>query len=193
MEKFGIMDVEHAIQKRRAFRSLDPESLSKQDLHQLEIAIQLAPSCFNNQPWRFVFVTDEEKRKEMQKVLSKGNEWAYHASLYVAACARKDDDCVIYDREYYLFDTGLATGFLVLRATELGFVAHPIAGYSPKKTREILKIPDDMQVITLVIIGKHRDSIRGELSEKQIEAEKRRPERKPIEEIIFYNKYERGE
>ena len=187
------MDVEHAIQKRRAFRSLDPESLSKQDLHQLEIAIQLAPSCFNNQPWRFVFVTDEEKRKEMQKVLSKGNEWAYHASIYVAACARKDDDCVIYDREYYLFDTGLATGFLVLRATELGFVAHPIAGYSPKKTRKILDIPDDMQVITLVIIGKHRDSIRRELSEKQLEAERRRPERKPIEEIIFYNKYERGE
>lgn len=184
------MDVEQVIQTRRAYRSIDPDSLTKEEIKQLETAVQLAPSCFNNQPWRFVFVTDQNKRNEMKKALSKGNEWAYHASLYIAVCARKQDDCVIYDREYYLFDTGIATGFLVLQATELGFVAHPIAGYSPKMTRQILEIPDDMLVIALVVIGKHADNIRKELTEKQRTVENERPERKKIKEIIYYNKFE---
>ncbi len=183
------MDVTQVIRKRRAYRSLDPEPLTKEELTQLETAVHLAPSCFNNQPWRYVFVTDEYKRKEMQTVLSDGNKWANFASMYIAVCARKDDDCVIYDREYYLFDAGLATGFLILQATDLGLVAHPIAGYSPKKTRSVLNIPEDMQVIALVIIGKHRDTIRTELSEKQVTAEQKRPLRKPIEELIYYNQY----
>jgi len=186
------MNVNDAINGRRALRNLDAVPLSKNDLEQLEHAVRLAPSCFNNQPWHYVFVTDENKRKEMQTVLSKGNEWAHYASMYIAVCARKEDDCVIYDREYYLFDAGIATGFLILQATELGFIAHPIAGYSPKKARKVLNILDDMQVIALVVIGKKRANLRSELSEKQREAEKNRPERKPIEEVINYNQYREG-
>ena len=185
------MDVTTVIEKRRAYRSLDPEPLTKEELSLFKKAIHLAPSCFNNQPWRYVFVTDPDKQKEMQTVLSAGNKWANFASMYIVVCARKDDDCVIYDREYYLFDAGLATGFLILQATDLGFVAHPIAGYSPKKTRSVLSIPEDMQVIALVIVGKHRDSIRPELSEKQVQAEQKRPMRKPIEEIIYYNQFQK--
>ena len=184
------MDVKETIQKRRAFRNIDSFAPSEEEINQLETAIQLAPSCFNNQPWRYVFVTDEDKKEQMQQVLSKGNEWAYHAGMYIAVCARREDDCVIYDREYYLFDTGIATGFLILQATNLGFVVHPIAGYSPKKTRKVLDIPDDMQVIALVIIGKKRDEFRKELSEKQRESEKERPERKSIEDLIYYNTYQ---
>ena len=41
---------------------------------------------------------------------------------------------------------------LILRATELGLVAHPIAGFSPRKAREILGIPDSAQVITFIIL-----------------------------------------
>jgi len=185
------MNVEHTIQNRRAYRSLAVTSLSEKDLKRLEKAIQLAPSCFNNQPWRYVFVTDEEKRKEMRSVLSPGNTWAYYASMYIAVCSRKDDDCVIYEREYYLFDTGIATAFLILQATELGYVAHPIAGYSPKKTKKVLDIPEDMQVIALVIVGKKKTTIRKELSERQIENEKKRPKRKPINEMVYYNSYQR--
>lgn len=183
------MNVKEAINKRRAYRSIEARPLEKSELRALESAVQLAPSCYNNQPWRYIFVTDNEKKEEMKTVLSKGNEWANHASLYIAVCARKQDDCVIYDREYYLFDTGLATGFLILQATELDLVAHPIAGYSPKKTRKILSIPDDMQVIALIIVGKHKEPLRNSLSEKQQQTELNRPERKPVNKIVFYDCY----
>jgi nitroreductase len=68
-------------------------------------------------------------------------------------------------------------------------VAHPIAGFNESKVKEILGIPDEYKVITLINVGKRSDKISPVLSEKQIEWEKNRPERKRLEEIIFKNRF----
>ena len=183
------MDVKRAIQERRAYRSLDPIEITEGLVRDLAENARLAPSCFNNQPWRYVFAYDPEVLKELRQALSKGNEWAHYASMIVAVFSRPDYDCIIRDREYYLFDTGMATAFLILRATELGLVAHPIAGYSEKKVKQILGIPEDMKVITIVMVGKHSETISPVLSEKQVEAERTRPERLPFEEIAYIDRY----
>ena len=183
------MDVKEAIQKRRAYRSLAPLKIKKEFIEDLAECAQITASCSNNQPWQYVFVYESEMLKKMHEALSSGNEWAHKASMIIVVLGKKEDDCVIYDRIYYLFDIGMATEAMILRATELGFVAHPIAGYSPKKTRAILGIPDDVDVITLVIVGKHSDKINPVMSEKQIKNERKRPERKPINDFIFHNKY----
>ena len=186
---WNIMDVKKAIRQRRAYRSLIPIEITEELLADLAESARLSASCFNNQPWHYVFVYDPPLLKKMHEALSSGNEWAQAASLIIAVFCKKDDDCVIRDREYYLFDTGMATAFLILRATELGLVAHPIAGFSPQKTREILGIPEAMTIITLVIVGKHDDTISPVLSEKQKQAERKRPERRSLQEFVFYNTY----
>ncbi|NPV50357.1 MAG: nitroreductase family protein [Candidatus Methanofastidiosum sp.] len=183
------MDVKEAINKRRAYRSLEPAEITPDIINSLAGSAQLSPSCFNNQPWRYVFVTDSEKLIEMHSALSQGNEWAKAASMIIAVFSKKENDCLIKDREYYLFDTGMATAFIILRATEIGLVAHPIAGFSPKKTREILEIPDEMNVITLVIVGKHSSNMNPLMNEDQIEVEKERPERLQVNKFVFMNKY----
>ena len=183
------MDVSEAIQKRRAFRSLAPVKITDEIIDELAESARLFCSCFNNQPWRYVFIYDQDILREMHDALSSGNEWAKAASMIIAVFSKPELDCIIKERKYYFFDTGMATAAIILRATELGLVAHPIAGFSPKKTRAILNIPDDMEVITLVIVGKHSDSISPVLSEKQIAAEKQRPERKAIRQFALRNKY----
>ena len=184
------MDVFEAIKARRAYRSLAPVEITPELIADLARCARLAPSCNNNQPWRFVFVYGRENLERLHPALnSPGNDWAKAASLIVAVCSRKEDDCVIRDREYHLLGDGLATAFLILRATELGLVAHPIAGFSPKKTREILGIPEDHQVITLVIVGKRAADISPVLSPKQVEQETIRPERKPLAEFAFDNRF----
>jgi nitroreductase len=182
------MDVSQAIQERRAYRSLDPVEITEDLIQDLSQHAQLAPSCFNNQPWRFVFVYKPDGLEEMHGALSSGNEWARSSSMIIAVFSKKKDDCIIRDRVYHQFDVGIAVGFLILRATELGLVAHPIAGFSPKRTREILNIPEEYKVITLIIVGKHAESINPVLSEKQAESEMRRPHRKPLDDFIFLNK-----
>lgn len=183
------MDVKEAIIKRRAYRSLSPIEIKDALVNDLAECAQITASCFNNQPWKFIFVYDNDVLLKMHDALSIGNEWAKKASMIIVVLGKKEDDCVIKDRFYYQFDIGMATSAMILRATELGLVAHPIAGYSPKKTREILGIPDDIDVITLVIVGKHSDKIDTAISEKQIEAEKERPKRKKIDEFVYLNRY----
>jgi nitroreductase len=183
------MDVKEAIRTRRAFRSLEPVDITDEIVDDLARHIQLSPSCFNNQPWRYVFVYDPEMLKKMFNALSKGNVWAHAASMIVAVFGKQNDDCEIGPRIYYLFDIGLATGFLILRATELGLVAHPIAGYDENKVKEILNIPDEMRVINLIIVGKKSDSISEVLSESQIKKENIRPPRKNLNEFVFKNQY----
>lgn len=183
------MNVHEAIQKRRAYRSLSPVEITPELLKDLAEAASLAPSCFNKQPWRFVAVHGREILAQVHQALSKGNEWVQDASLIIAVCSQRELDCILGQREYFLFDTGMATAFLLLRATELNLVAHPIAGYKPKAVAEILNIPQDMAVIALVAVGARSSEISARLSEAQARDEARRPERLGVEEFFYQNRY----
>jgi nitroreductase len=59
------MDVFEAIEKRCAYRSLDPVEISQGPIVSLAKCASLAPSCFNNQSWRFIFVVDPDKLHEV--------------------------------------------------------------------------------------------------------------------------------
>ncbi len=183
------MDVKTAIETRRAYRSLVPVEITDELVSDLAQNAILAPSCFNNQPTRFIFVYESTMLEKLKETLSKGNVWAKAASMIIAVFGKEDSDCILGDRHYYLFDLGQASAFLQLRATELGLVAHPIAGYDADKVKEVLKIPKEMMVITLVIVGKKSDTISPLLSEKQVATEKERPNRKSLAEFAYRNHY----
>jgi nitroreductase len=183
------MNVTDAIHTRRAYRSLEPVEITAETVDDLASHAQLMASCFNNQPTRYVFVYERSKLGEMFTALSRGNVWAHQSSMIIAAFTKEEDDCVIRKRIYHQFDLGMATATLILRATELGLVAHPVAGFKPKRVREILGIPDEYQVLTLIIVGKKMDVIQSSLSEDQAKTELKRPERKPLSEWAFHNKY----
>lgn len=176
------MDVKEAIETRRAYRALEPVEITDFIIHELATAAQLTASCFNNQPWRFVFVRSMEALAKMHGCMNKGNEWTFRASLIIAAFARKENDCLIKEREYYLFDLGQAVSSMILRATELELVAHPIAGFNPDKVRQAFNIPDDYMVITLINVGKKSEDTSA-LTEWQLSSEPHRPARLPLENI----------
>jgi len=111
------MDVKEAINSRRAYRSLEPVEITQEIINSLVESARLSPSCFNNQPWRYIFVTDQKVLEDMHSALSSGNEWARLSSMIIAVFSKKENDCMIKDREYYLFDTGMATALIILRAT----------------------------------------------------------------------------
>ena len=183
------MDVHDAVLTRRARRIIDEKRpLTEGEIDSLIEAMRLSPSCFNNQPWRPVLVYGADQLAQIKTALSKGNEWAHKATLIIAVAAKQSDDCIIGDRQYFLFDCGLAVSELVLRATEMGLIAHPIAGFSPKRAREVLGIPDEFTVITFVICGRpgSDDSV---LSDKQKNEEATCPPRKPIGENFFKDKW----
>jgi len=184
-----IADVVDAIRTRRAKRALQEKPVEDEKLEALVEAVRLSASCFNNQPWRIVICRGPEALEQVKGTLAKGNVWATRAPVIMVVAARPPDDCQLSDkRDYFLFSTGLAMGQLELRATELGLIAHPIAGYNPLKAKEMLGIPEDFVVITYVIVGYPGgdDSL---LSDKQKASEAERPERKPVSENFYLDKW----
>jgi nitroreductase len=114
--------------------------------------------------------------------LNKGNEWCRKSSVIIAAFAKRENDCLIKEREYYLFDLGMAVAALMLRATELGLVAHPIAGFDPLKIKQALGIPNEYMLITVINVGKKIEDLSG-LTPGQVSQEPQRPPRLSLESL----------
>ncbi|MHA1672375.1 MAG: nitroreductase family protein [Promethearchaeota archaeon] len=184
------MNLKEILTQRRAYRSLEAIEITPDMITQLAQAAQLMPSCYNKQPWRFVFVKDNPELQILKdEALPKGNAWAQPASMIIVVFSKKELDCVIKEREYYLFDVGMATAALILRATEMGLVAHPIAGYSPIKVRKFVHIPEEYNIVTLLVIGKKKLEFSSYISEDQKKGESTRPSRLKVEKFTFINQF----
>lgn len=184
------MTLDKLLNTRRSLRTLGSMNVSDELVATLAHAAQRAPSCYNNQPWRFVFVYKQAALDELKSVLANGNAWAKKAPLIIAVYATKKDDCIVKEREYYLFDTGMAVMNMLLKAEELGLVMHPVAGFSQQKAKEILSIPNDATLITLIIAGKKTNTINDELEDWQKESERNASERNAVDTFVFHNSAE---
>jgi nitroreductase len=188
------MELQEAIDARHAYRSLDPAPVPETVVHEVMERVRLAPSCFNNQPWRFVFVRSAGPLAAVKASLRRGNAWAQAAPLIVVVLSRRDLDCVIESgdrppREYFLFDTGMATAYLQLLLTEGGLVAHPIAGYAEGAAAEAVGAPEGMRVVALVVVGRRSAEPSPLLSATQRAGELVRPPRKPAAELAYLDRF----
>ena len=80
------MDV---INKRRAYRALEKVSIPDDIIKELSQISSLAPSCYNNQPWKYVFIKNESKLSKLYEAYSKGNEWCQKASMVIVVISKK--------------------------------------------------------------------------------------------------------
>ncbi|MBU4033059.1 MAG: nitroreductase family protein [Candidatus Thermoplasmatota archaeon] len=183
------MDVMDAIENRRSYRALAPVEITDEMVSKMARATSLAPSCFNKQPWRLIFIRSREMLARMHGALSDGNEWARDGSMLIVVISKNKLDCVIREREYYLFDTGMAIGQLMLMAVEMGLVTHAMAGFSPGKTREILGIPEDMDVVTVIAVGKRSAEKTANISDDDWAVEDIRPARFEFPEYAYQERY----
>jgi hypothetical protein len=46
-----------------------------------------------------------------------------------------------------------------------------MAGFNEKVAKEVLNIPEEMRLITLIAVGKHSSDLDGKLGEKHVELE----------------------
>lgn len=82
-------ELDNLIQKRRAYRSLRPAAISGEMIRNLAGAASLSASCNNNQPWRFVFVTDPGVLKDLGGAMSRNNDWTRAASMIIGVVSKK--------------------------------------------------------------------------------------------------------
>jgi nitroreductase len=179
------MEFDDVVNKRRSRRSFAPLEVSDSLVKDLATVAGLAPSCSNKQPWRFVFVRSPAMLERMFATLAPGNAaWAKQSSLIVAVWSKADLDCKTPDgREYFQFDTGIVSAYLMLAMAARNLEAHPVAGFAPQAVGQVLALPANAQVITLLIVGGHSQEISPALTDWQVKAETERPPRLSFEEL----------
>lgn len=176
--------------KRKASRAISEQELEPEIIDKLMNATQLSASCFNNQPWRFLFLTSELALQKGRRAVSGGNSWANTAPLLIIGFSKPDLDCQIKNgRNYYLFDLGMASQLILLQATELNLVARPFAGFSASVIREEFDIPDEYEIYVMIAVGYEGDI--NELSEKLQKTSIAQRIRNPLSENFFLNKFDR--
>jgi nitroreductase len=176
----------HEIEIRRAKRALSEKNIPDEVLNRIMRAATYAPSCFNNQPWRFVVVNEKSKLEGLHESLAGGNYWMKKAPAIIVLATKPDLDARLSDRrEYALLGCGLAAENLMLQAFREDVIGHAIAGFDPLVVKAKLGLPEDYIVITLIALGYPGDE--SHLSEKHLVLEHSPRQRKPESEVISWN------
>lgn len=148
--------VANIISQRKSTRSFSSKVIEQEKMKSLFEAVRWAPSSSNEQPWVYIYATDEqpELKEKMISTLSSGNQaWAKQAPLLVFSLARKTFLRNGNVNAYALYDLGCANAFLALQAVDLGLQIRQMAGYDRLKAAELLNIPSEMEPGVFIAIG----------------------------------------
>jgi len=152
------MDIVPELKNRESPFVFNEKDVEKEKIEALIEVARWAPSCFNNQPWSYVFVRKgDSTRKDLEEALSLGNGWAKQAPILVAVGAKPDEDCDVNGLPYYAYDTGLSVMSMVVEAEHLGLRTHQMAGYDEKKVKKALGFHESQRIIVLFALGYEGD------------------------------------
>lgn len=137
-------------------RAMSGEPLEEETLMSLFEAARWAPSCFNDQPWRFLYARREGPHwEDFFGLLVEANQaWAKQAAVLVVAVSHKVFEYNAKPSPTHTFDTGAAWQNLALEGAHRGLVVHGMAGFDYERAPEVLGLPEDYAVEAMIAIGK---------------------------------------
>jgi nitroreductase len=148
-----------AIQERRSIREFKHEPLPDTDLKKILEAGRLAPSGGNLQPWYFIVVKHQETKTALATAADNQTFIAEADTVIVAL----GDPAISEARLPYSLsstriphkqDPVIAIEHMVLAATALGYGTCWIGAFNEHEIKKILKIPENLEVIALLPIGR---------------------------------------
>ncbi len=146
------MDVFEAVEARKSIRSYQETPIPREKIERILEAGRLAPSAANREPWHFIAVTDKEKRK----VISKGlyAKFVAQSPLVIVVCGNKKASA-----DWYAIDAALALENMVLTAVGEGFGTCCVGSFNESDVKELLKVPDDYEVLVLLTVGYPKEKL----------------------------------
>ena len=165
------MDVYQCIRSRLTVRSFKPDPVPERVIRRMLQAARWAPSARNRQPWNFVIVQNPDTLAQIGGIASSGG-FIGGAPLAVA---------VVMDRGGRPeFDAGRSLQQMELAAWSegVGGCTAGVRGEENEKVKELLGIPEDKDLVTVVAFGYPTD-----------EASAKTKLRKPIPEFAHREKF----
>ena len=157
------MDLLEGIYSRRSLRKYTDRPVERDLLLEIIRAGTWAPSGLNNQPWRFVIVTDGELRGEMA-ALTKYSRIINEAPACIAVFVDRE---VMYHeaKDHQAMGACLQNMLLAAHALELGAVWLGEILKNGPAVRELLELPETLDLMAVVAIGHPADG--GKVSRRR--------------------------
>jgi nitroreductase len=165
------------VEKRKSIRSFKSIDIEKEKLDYILEAFRQAPSAKNLQPWKLVVVTDKNIIRNLA-IACRNQTFISEAPVVIVACAKEEEAYGTMGGYLNSFpvDIGISFEHIMLAAAEQGLGSCWIGAFNEKDVKAVLGIPENIRVVALTPIGYPND-------------EGRERNRKPIKEIVSYNKY----
>ena len=190
------MDVYDAILSRRSIRRFQQKSIPIELLKKFINAARLAPSAANLQPLEFFIVTDKELCDKFFETLGWAAyikpKWAPNKEerpvAYIAMLAKDNTN------KWYLRDVSLASENIVLAAEEERIGSCIMLKIDRQKLREILKVPDELIVDSIIALGYKAEKpvvedFKGSIEYWRDENKVLHVPKRKLEDITHINKY----
>jgi nitroreductase len=170
---------------RQSDRKYSDKPVEKEKLERIIEAARMSPSANNEQPWKFIVVTEPEVLKKVADAASAKllgmNVFVSQAPLMIVIVREKPDlaskiGAIIKNRDYSLIDIGIASENICLQAEAEGLGSCMIGWFDEKMLKKILGIPGSKRVELIITLG-------YSLSHQ------REKKRKPATETVSFNKY----
>lgn len=171
-------EVIQAIQTRRTIRKFKKDPVPKEKIEAVLEAGRWAQSFNNAQPWRFIVVQNEETKERLSEEAGRSVYYrgVVEAPLTIVICTDPREDA-----SHWIEAGCIAHQNMALAAHSLGLGSSWIAildTRSENPVKRILGIPKDMRVISLMPVG--------------YPAETPQRHRKPLEDMVLYDRYGEG-
>lgn len=155
--------------------------VSQTQLASIMEAARWAPSCFGDQPWRYIICNKATYPEAWQKLydsLTDNNQlWCTNVPVLIAACHETQFSMNDKPNPWATYDTGSASFSMCLQATELGLMSHQMAGFSADLIRQKFDIPKRYKPIAVIAIGYQvaEKNIPDTFKERELAPRKRNP------------------
>jgi nitroreductase len=169
----------------RAFDANKP--VTQEQITALCEAARWAPSCFGDQPWRFIVWNKADDESVWQQafdcMVPSNQTWAKNAPVLMLVCADTLFGHNQQPNRWAQYDTGAAAENLVLQAASMGLAAHQMGGFNSDLAREKFNIPAQYTPMAMLAVGYEGDAnnLPDDLKTRELAERKR----KSLGELFF--------
>ena len=182
-------------------RAYASEPIRREVIERIVASVRRAPSAGFSQGQRLVVVTDRAQLDRIAELFGDAT-WIGEAPVLIAVCVREDDYHDRYNEPdklaltggeeidwvvpFWYLDAGAAAMLILLAAIDEGYAAglfgvfrDALAGF-----REILELPDDIEVMCCITIGKPVQE-----REREVVSSRLTQRRRPLEEVVRWERW----
>jgi len=147
------MDFYEVLRTRRSVRSYADRDIPDDVLRRVLEGARLAPSANNKQPWHFIVIRDEARRREAAR-LSAGQSFVGEAPVVVVFAGKRYMDAYAWIGDnMFLIDTTIAVDHFTLAARAEGLGTCWIGAFDKEGISRLVNLPAGVEPIMLSPLG----------------------------------------